>query len=164
MLEVANLAIAYGDAPAVWDASLQVTDGQIVAVIGPNGAGKTTLLRAVTGLLGVHRGRISAGTVTLAGERIDHLPAAAIVRRGVAQVMEGEHGVFTALQRGSIVIDTTVATSAHARGDAATRSCSHARADAGAVGSRLPSTRSSSVVPAEGRVVTVTPTHTIVSV
>jgi branched-chain amino acid transport system ATP-binding protein len=69
--------------------SFDVPHGGIAAVLGANGAGKTTLLRAITGLLGVHRGNITKGTVTLEGERIDGLDPANIVRRGVSQVMEG---------------------------------------------------------------------------
>ena len=49
LLEVRNLHVGYGDAPAVWDASLDVDAGEIVSVIGPNGAGKTTLLNLVSG-------------------------------------------------------------------------------------------------------------------
>ena len=47
LLEVRNLHVGYGDAPAVWDASLDVDAGEIVSVIGPNGAGKTTLITAI---------------------------------------------------------------------------------------------------------------------
>src|SRR5882672_11293145 len=54
LLDVQHLAIAYGDAPAVWDASLQVDEGQLVSVIGPNGAGKSTLVNTIAGL---HRAR-----------------------------------------------------------------------------------------------------------
>ena len=63
--------------------------GAIVALLGANGAGKTTLLRAITGLLGVHRGEITKGIVELEGEGLAGLDAPAIVRRGVSQVMEG---------------------------------------------------------------------------
>jgi branched-chain amino acid transport system ATP-binding protein len=69
--------------------SFDVPVGGIVAVLGANGAGKTTLLRAITGLLGVHRGQITKGAIELEGERIDGLDPAQIVRRGVSQVMEG---------------------------------------------------------------------------
>ena len=64
-------------------------DGEIVALLGSNGAGKTTTLRAISGLLDVHDGKITKGSVTFDGERIDGLDPAAIVRRGIKQVMEG---------------------------------------------------------------------------
>ncbi len=76
--------------------SLEVPKGTIVALLGANGAGKTTLLRAITGLLTVHRGKITKGAVEIDGERVDGRDAAAIVRRGVAQVMEGRR-VFAEL-------------------------------------------------------------------
>src|SRR5262245_32952657 len=69
--------------------SLRIPPGQIVALLGPNGAGKTTLLRAVCGLLDPHDGEITKGTVTLDDQPIHELRPAAIVRRGVSQVMEG---------------------------------------------------------------------------
>ncbi|MEK9809263.1 MAG: ABC transporter ATP-binding protein [Candidatus Nanopelagicales bacterium] len=69
--------------------SLQVPEGSIVALLGPNGAGKTTVLRAITGLLDVHRGRITKGRVTLDGTDIESLPAPRIVQAGIGQVMEG---------------------------------------------------------------------------
>jgi branched-chain amino acid transport system ATP-binding protein len=76
--------------------SLDVPQGAIVALLGANGAGKTTLLRAITGLLRVHRGEITKGCVELAGERVDGRDPAHIVRRGLAQVMEGRR-VFAEL-------------------------------------------------------------------
>ena len=90
VLSVRNLEVVYNDVALVLrGVSLDVPEGGIAAVLGANGAGKTTLLRAITGLLKVHRGEITKGTVELDGERIDRLDAAAIVRRGVSQVMEG---------------------------------------------------------------------------
>jgi branched-chain amino acid transport system ATP-binding protein len=90
VLRVRDLEVVYGGAALVLrGVNLEVPRGGVVAVLGPNGAGKTTLLRAVTGLLGIHRGEITRGTIELDGERIDHASAPAIVRRGVAQVMEG---------------------------------------------------------------------------
>src|SRR6476661_5060293 len=50
LLEVTNLAVAYGDVRALWDISLAVNAGEIVVLIGSNGAGKTTLLRTMAGL------------------------------------------------------------------------------------------------------------------
>jgi branched-chain amino acid transport system ATP-binding protein len=60
-----------------------------VALLGANGAGKTTTLRTCTGLLPLHRGKLTKGTITLDARRIDQLGAPDIVRAGVAQVMEG---------------------------------------------------------------------------
>jgi branched-chain amino acid transport system ATP-binding protein len=97
ILAVNNLEVVYNDVVlAVRGISLQVPRGSIVAVLGANGAGKTTVLRAVTGLLDVHRARITKGDVELEGRRIDRDDPAAIVRAGVAQVMEGRR-VFSAL-------------------------------------------------------------------
>ncbi|HEV8638682.1 MAG TPA: ABC transporter ATP-binding protein [Chloroflexota bacterium] len=107
MLEVVGLEARYGDVLALWDASLTVRRGEVVALIGPNGAGKTTLMRAIAGL---HRP--SAGRVHLDGQPIHALPAHAIVERGVVLVPEGrrlfggmrvlenlEVGAFTARAR-----------------------------------------------------------------
>lgn len=74
---------------AVRGVSIDVGTGEIVALLGANGAGKTSLLRAVSGLVHVHDGRVVRGDVTLDGSSILGLSAPAIVRRGLAQVMEG---------------------------------------------------------------------------
>lgn len=71
--------------------SLQVAQGQIVAILGGNGAGKTTTLRAVSNLLKGERGEVTKGTIELRGERIEDLTPADLVKRGVVQVMEGRH-------------------------------------------------------------------------
>ena len=90
MLEIANLEVVYNEVILVLRGlSLTVPDGEIVALLGSNGAGKTTTLRAITGLLDVHDGKVTKGSVTFEGERIDNLDPAAIVRRGIKQVMEG---------------------------------------------------------------------------
>ena len=90
MLEIANLEVVYNEVILVLRGlSLTVPDGEIVALLGGNGAGKTTTLRAITGLLDVHDGKVTKGSVTFEGERIDNLDPAAIVRRGIKQVMEG---------------------------------------------------------------------------
>jgi branched-chain amino acid transport system ATP-binding protein len=97
MLAVRNVEVVYDDVVlTLRGMSLDVGRGEIVALLGANGAGKTTLLRAVTGLLPVHRGKITKGSVELEGARIDKLDAPQIVRRGIAQVMEGRR-VFAEL-------------------------------------------------------------------
>jgi branched-chain amino acid transport system ATP-binding protein len=90
MLRVLNLEAVYDDVMLVLrGVSLTVPPGQIVALLGANGAGKTTLLRAVSGLLDVHDGVVTKGAVTLDDRPIHRLRPAAVVRRGVTQVMEG---------------------------------------------------------------------------
>jgi len=54
--------------------STRVPAGRIVALLGANGAGKTTVLRALSGLLDLHDGEVTKGTVTLDGRTIHHLP------------------------------------------------------------------------------------------
>ena len=90
MLAVENLEVVYEDVILVLKGvSLSVPEGGIVALLGANGAGKTTVLRAITGLLDVHRGEITKGTVTLDGRPIHHLSAPETVAAGIGQVMEG---------------------------------------------------------------------------
>ena len=97
MLEVANLEVVYNDVVLVLRGlSIDVPDGQIVALLGANGAGKTTTLRAISGLLGVHEGQATKGSVTWNGEEITRTNPADIVRYGITQVMEGRR-VFAEL-------------------------------------------------------------------
>ena len=88
-LEIANVEVVYNDVVLVLrGVSLTVQPGRIVALLGANGAGKTTLLSAVSGLLGVHRGRVTKGSVRLAGRDITDDEPAARVRAGLTLVME----------------------------------------------------------------------------
>jgi branched-chain amino acid transport system ATP-binding protein len=88
MLELSDIRVAYGNIEAVKGISLTVDDGEIVTLIGGNGAGKTTTLKTISGVR-----RSLAGTITFLGERIDRLPAHAIVSRGICQAPEGR-GIF----------------------------------------------------------------------
>ena len=89
-LEVRNLEVVYNDVVLVLrGVSITVPEGDIVALLGANGAGKSTLLRAITGLLDVHRGKITKGTIAVGGLDVTKDEAPAIVRAGVSQVMEG---------------------------------------------------------------------------
>jgi len=90
MLEVSNLEVVYNDVILVLRGiSLEVGDGQIVALLGANGAGKTTTIRAITGLLDIHEGDVTKGHITLDGTEITRKDPAAIVKMGISQVMEG---------------------------------------------------------------------------
>ena len=84
LLRVEGIEVGYGDLTAVGDVSLEVREGETVALIGANGAGKTTTLRAVSGLLPLRRGRVE-----FEGQRLDGLTSAQIVGRGIAHVPEG---------------------------------------------------------------------------
>ena len=84
MLEVQKIDVAYGDAPALWDVSLVVGRGELVAVVGPNGAGKTTLVNAIAQLLPIRGGRLR-----LDGSDVTGIGARDLCQRGVALVPEG---------------------------------------------------------------------------
>jgi branched-chain amino acid transport system ATP-binding protein len=84
LLEARNLHIGYGDAPAVWDVSLDVGAGEIVSVIGPNGAGKTTLINAIGGLL-----RCRQGELRFDGVDMTSVCAHDYCGHGIALVPEG---------------------------------------------------------------------------
>jgi branched-chain amino acid transport system ATP-binding protein len=84
MLEVSNIDTFYGKAQALWDVSLRVDEGEIVALIGANGAGKTTLLNTISGLL-----RPASGSVEFLDRRIDGLTSHSIVELGISHVPEG---------------------------------------------------------------------------
>ncbi|MBN1322350.1 MAG: ABC transporter ATP-binding protein, partial [Thermoleophilia bacterium] len=64
--------------------SLEVGEGEVVALIGANGAGKTTLLRSISALK-----RIESGEIVFEGERVDQVPGHELVRKGIAHVPEG---------------------------------------------------------------------------
>ena len=89
LLEARHLAIAYGDAPAVWDASLRVAEGELVSVIGPNGAGKSTLVNTIAGLQRARSGELRFDCLDLTAVR-PHL----VCRQGIALVPEGRR-LFT---------------------------------------------------------------------
>ena len=90
LLDVAGLSVGYArKGLALEEVSLQVPQGSIVALLGANGAGKTTLIRAITGLLDLHHGHVSAGTVAFDGQPVLGWPAHRLIRQGMALVPEG---------------------------------------------------------------------------
>ena len=86
MLKVDNINVYYGQIHTLRDISLEVKNGEVVALIGANGAGKTTTLRTISGLL-----RSKTGSITLMDEDISHTEAHNLVSKGLAHVPEGRH-------------------------------------------------------------------------
>jgi len=84
VLRVEGYSVGYGDTQVLWDVSLEVGDGEFVALIGVNGAGKTTLINAISGIVPPLEGRI-----LLDGTDITRTPSWDRVVKGVAQVPEG---------------------------------------------------------------------------
>jgi len=91
LLSVEDLRVSYGKIAAVRGLSLQVAEGEIVAVLGPNGAGKSTALRAISGMRPADGGR-----VTFKGQRVERWTSDRLARIGLALVPEGR-GLFPEL-------------------------------------------------------------------
>lgn len=84
MLEVRDLTAGYGPIRALDGVSIEVAEGETVAIIGANGAGKTTLLMAISGVVPAR-----GGEILFEGRPITRLPTHAIVRLGVGHAPEG---------------------------------------------------------------------------
>lgn len=84
MLRIENLEVAYGKAVALRDVSMQVNEGEIVALLGSNGAGKSTLLKTISGVI-----RPRSGRILWNDQAIHNLPSHKIVGLGIIQVPEG---------------------------------------------------------------------------
>lgn len=91
MLQIDQIQVNYGAAPALWDVSLEINAGELVSVIGPNGAGKTTLILAVMGL-----NRLAAGKIVWEGETVSSLPPHLLCEKGLALVPESRR-LFTGM-------------------------------------------------------------------
>ena len=91
MLELRDVKVNYGAAPALWGVSLTVQTGELVCVVGPNGAGKSTLINAIAG---VHKA--NAGGMTFHGQDIAQLPSHRFCEAGIAIVPEGRR-LFTGM-------------------------------------------------------------------
>ncbi|MFA1610983.1 ABC transporter ATP-binding protein [Halobellus rubicundus] len=89
LLEVDAIDVAYGNVQVLWDVSLEVDEGETVALLGANGAGKTTTLKSICGDL-----TPMDGAIRYKGEDIGGLPHEEVVAKGVAHVPEGRE-VFT---------------------------------------------------------------------
>jgi branched-chain amino acid transport system ATP-binding protein len=84
LLALRNIETYYGPVMAIRGVSLEVREGQIVALLGANGAGKTTVLKTISGAMDPQK-----GTITLRGEEVQALDPDVIARKGVAHVPEG---------------------------------------------------------------------------
>ena len=81
LLQVDKIEVVYQRViTAVQGVTLSVAERQIVALLGTNGAGKTTTLRAISGFLGIDDARVTEGTISFEGERIENLPPNDITR------------------------------------------------------------------------------------
>lgn len=110
MLKVKNLEVVYNDVILVLrGVSLNVPRGQIVTLLGANGAGKTTLLRALSGLLDIHDGKITKGSIELGDQSVESWDAPRIVKAGLGQVLEGRR-VF-----GEFTVEENLRVGAHVR-------------------------------------------------
>src|SRR5438477_9760359 len=84
LLSVDRLNAFYGDFQALYDVSISVEPGEVVAVIGANGAGKSTLLKSIVGLL-----KAKPEMISFDGESVGGLRPPQLVQRGIALVPEG---------------------------------------------------------------------------
>jgi len=122
MLEIANLEVIYNEVVLVLRGlSIEVPEGHIVALLGSNGAGKTTTTRAITGLLDVHEGKVTKGSITFNGDQIDNKEPSSIVRNGISQVLEGRR-IFAEL-----TVDENLTTGAITSTDKAAIKTAHER-------------------------------------
>lgn len=86
MFKVDDVSIAYGSLQAVWDATFDIQEKELVTILGSNGSGKSSLLRTISGLL-----RPKKGSVTFWDKRVDDLMPNEIVSLGIVHVPEGRH-------------------------------------------------------------------------
>jgi branched-chain amino acid transport system ATP-binding protein len=91
MLELKQVTVAYGEARALWDISLDVKQGELLCIVGPNGAGKTTLVNTLAGIL-----RPVSGRIAMEGRDITRLAPHRFCEAGIALVPEGRR-LFTGM-------------------------------------------------------------------
>ncbi|MEM1611128.1 MAG: ABC transporter ATP-binding protein [Sulfolobales archaeon] len=84
LLEIEGLYAGYGELNVLWDISLYIDKGEVIAILGTNGAGKTTLLKSIAGIINARKGRI-----IYLGEDITYTEAHERVKKGIALVPEG---------------------------------------------------------------------------
>jgi branched-chain amino acid transport system ATP-binding protein len=105
MLSIQKIDVYYKELQALWDVTMEVKEGEIVALVGPNGAGKTTTLRIISGLL-----KPASGDIHFLGYSINKQPPHKIVELGISQVPESGKiftgmSVFENLELGAFVAE-----------------------------------------------------------
>jgi branched-chain amino acid transport system ATP-binding protein len=111
-LHVSGLNAGYGDTRVLWDVSLDVEAGEVVALIGSNGAGKSTLLGAVSGQVQIESGSVRFDDRELAGLRPDQIVAA-----GVVQVPQGRRLFGSLTVRENLLMGAYLRTDREVDGD-----------------------------------------------
>jgi branched-chain amino acid transport system ATP-binding protein len=91
MLSLDKVNVFYKELQALWEISLEVNEGEVVALVGPNGAGKTTTLNSISGLL-----RYDSGEIRFLGQPIGKMQPHKIVELGISQVPESGK-IFTGM-------------------------------------------------------------------
>jgi branched-chain amino acid transport system ATP-binding protein len=115
ILKLNNIEVMYHEVILVLKGvSIEVPARGIVALLGANGAGKSTTLKSISGLLKHEDGEVTDGSIEFMGERIHHLSAEEIAKRGIFQVIEGRR-VFEHL-----TVEENLRVGAHLRGTGAT--------------------------------------------
>lgn len=90
LLVVEGVSVTYGGSvSALTDVSLTMPEGSVITVLGANGAGKTSLVRAITGLLPLHKGKVTSGDIRLRGRSIRGTSSAKVISSGIGLVPEG---------------------------------------------------------------------------
>jgi len=111
ILELNNIEVVYNRTIQVLRGlSLRVEKGRVVTLLGSNGAGKSTTLKAISNLLALEDGAVTAGQIRFDGVSVTDTPPHALVRRGLFHVMEGRR-IFDDL---TVEENLTAATYAHA--------------------------------------------------
>jgi len=89
MLKIEQLHVKYGYIHAIKGVSLEIKEGETVALLGANGAGKSTIIRAIMGIIQIYKGAISRGKIYFKGKLLDNVSANLIVGKGISCVPEG---------------------------------------------------------------------------
>jgi len=111
ILKLNNIEVMYHEVILVLKGvSIEVPQGGVVALLGANGAGKSTTLKSISGLLKHEEGQVTDGSIEFLGEKIHHLHAEEVAKRGIFQIIEGRR-VFEHL-----TVEENLRVGAHLRG------------------------------------------------